>query len=496
MIYASILCSLALFGTQRAPAAEVDYGTDYRIRGNVVSNYPVNDSGQNLGRNTFGIQRLRISPAYRYSETLRFGGEIDFFSGQNLGQYPTLGTSYAVFPGNTRRDFTRTVDPRHLWVEWQSPVGLVRAGQQGSQWGLGILANDGEGKDTIWGDAFFGDIVERVLFATKPFLPLSREGLGKDIILALGADLVYRDSFAGLVDGDRAYQGIVSVIYHGERTTGGFYIAYRDQTYPSGDTLNGTGYDVYGRSRIHVEALDGEVELAGEGVVLQGSTSRFRTSGGPAGVDILGAGGAVRAGLTLHRLGLAFTAEAGYASGDNDPNDGTFRTFAFNRDYNIGLILYKEVLTAVSAVGADRAADANLVGYPPSGIEKLPTDGAVRNSYYLFPTVSYLPMDNVRADLGFLTAWVDSPFVDPYLTFRAGGVPRTYRNVFPPSPHLGYELDGSVRYSENIGSVPGLKYVIGLQYGYFIPGKAFNDAQDIRFPDVQKVQLRLDLLWS
>ena len=38
------------------------------------------------------------------------------------------------------------------WVEITLPVGVVRAGRQPSHWGMGLLANHGDGFDDMFGD--------------------------------------------------------------------------------------------------------------------------------------------------------------------------------------------------------------------------------------------------------------------------------------------------------------------------------------------------------
>ena len=35
-------------------------------------------------------------------------------------------------------------------------------------WGLGLLASSGDGYENDFGDAYYGDIVDRALFATAP----------------------------------------------------------------------------------------------------------------------------------------------------------------------------------------------------------------------------------------------------------------------------------------------------------------------------------------
>ncbi len=87
--------------------------------------------------------------------------------------------------------------------------------------------------------------------------------------------------------------------------------------------------------------------------------------------------------------------EHGYASGDANPNDDRFQVRALNQDYNVGLLLYEEVLANVTrALWTDTARG-------------LWSNGGVYNSRYIFPTVTYEPMDNWQLVGGFLMAWPD-----------------------------------------------------------------------------------------
>jgi hypothetical protein len=73
-------------------------------------------------------------------------------------------------------------------------------------------------------------------------------------------------------------------------------------------------------------------------------------------------------------------------------------------------------------------------------------------------------------------------------------VPRTFKGIYPPSPHLGYEVDASVQYCLGLG-LESLRLKAGIQYGYFVPGKAFEDASGDKGDNVQKALLKLDIIW-
>src|SRR5437762_10032015 len=81
------------------------------------------------------------------------------------------------------------------------PVGIFEIGQMPSDWGMGVLTSGGnqeEGPD--FGDIRFGDIVDRVLFATRPLRFLGpRNHLARTVAIALAGDLIYRDRYAQLV---------------------------------------------------------------------------------------------------------------------------------------------------------------------------------------------------------------------------------------------------------------------------------------------------------
>ena len=59
------------------------------------------------------------------------------------------------------------------------PVGLVKIGRQESHWGMGLLANHGNGFDDTFGENHAGATYDRVVFATKP-LAIIGAAAGKD----------------------------------------------------------------------------------------------------------------------------------------------------------------------------------------------------------------------------------------------------------------------------------------------------------------------------
>jgi hypothetical protein len=157
--------------------------------------------GRDLGSNYYLHHWLRVRPLFQYGAKLKIVGEVDIPFGMFAGQNPVF-VSEARDSYETRRGYD--VHPRKLYLEYLTPIGLVRAGHQTSHWGMGLLANDGD-HPSLFGDYRRGSIVERVLFATRPL------GSGHPFVVALAADFVFEDNTADVVDeGDRAAQAVLA----------------------------------------------------------------------------------------------------------------------------------------------------------------------------------------------------------------------------------------------------------------------------------------------
>ena len=59
---------------------------------------------------------------------------------------------------NSYKDSIRV---KRVWAEYMTPVGQLRFGRMPSHWGLGILANSGDGQDDD-----YQSTVDRIMFVT------------------------------------------------------------------------------------------------------------------------------------------------------------------------------------------------------------------------------------------------------------------------------------------------------------------------------------------
>ncbi len=137
--------------------------------------------------------------------------------------------------------------------------------------------------------------------------------------------------------------------------------------------------------------------------------------------------------------------ELGHASGDDVLEDEHFKQRAIHPDFNVGLILFEEVLREQTA----RLYGNNFFSAEnPQGALGLMSNGGVINANYLFPKFKWRPTPVARTEVvgGVLAAWVDTLATDGVALFRAcTGANMTCGRDETPSKFLGWEADLAVR---------------------------------------------------
>lgn len=390
--------------------------------------------------------RLRLAPSLNYQNgRAEFHMMADALDDGIWGDNEQLASTpvFANDPTNTGLDGqpASNFKVKRAWAKFQTPVGVVTVGRQASNWGLGLLANDGDGFDDTFGENHFGNSFDRFVYATKP-LAVANAITGKGnadlpLFFAVGFDRLVEDpqnQYYGYkcdpddpdddprcaptddhsysVDRDTAarpenwwaendddvWEMLYVLIYKGEDVdlggtpsdlTAGFYAVNRRQ----GETESNVWiYDAY------VRLVRRHLYIEGEGLTIRGSSRAIELlSSNP---DQLyketGIWGAVgRVGYTSKPQD--FTFEMGWASGDEDPLDETFTNRPLHPDYNVGLLLYEEVLSRASAIQWTESADG------------LWSNGGVYNSIYVFPNIRRELLPGWNAKAGVLLAKPHKP---------------------------------------------------------------------------------------
>ena len=120
--------------------------------------------------------RLRVDPTLNVSEDIRIRSTVDVFDNLVLGSTPESLPGFAQNPTLPLPLFASSQNPpqeglnsiydairiRRVWAEVMTPVGQLRFGRMDQQFGLGLLANNGNKLDQD-----FGDNSDQVIFGTR-----------------------------------------------------------------------------------------------------------------------------------------------------------------------------------------------------------------------------------------------------------------------------------------------------------------------------------------
>jgi len=488
---------LLLVLSQRAAAdMPVSLAAEERIGWLHLTPFRLDSGGRQLTDADSGtvLHRLRISPSLTM-------GPVTLNTGLDLLRFNYLfgvDTDLGAAAGGAvlqRADGLDLAEVRELSLTWSAPVGRLTLGLTGSQWGLGLLANSGDRSASEFSVPWYGDRVIR-LGLVSPLLGLFWDHTAaKKIFVAAAFDVVFVDENADLIQrGDVALQGVFALFYRPcERVFAGVYVALRDQEDAAGSGFSVLALDLYGHYRPSLLGGDLELDLAGEVAYLHGNSDRLLGESAPDGVKVRAVAAVGRAGLRVPGWALRLGVELGAASGDSDPYDDTSSQFRMDPDMQPSLILFGRYLAAVTARGAERAGDRALVGRAPAGAASLPSQGAVQNTFYVRPVISYRPgylLDGAMGfAVGYLYARALTDLYDPYNTFRAGGALTTAMGRPAGDVRtLGHELNVAISYRGDLA--PDLAGELKLLYGRLWPGAVFaNRAGELPDP-VELIQLR------
>ncbi len=409
------------------------------------SDFAVDAHGTTVGQGVHLDQRLRAGAGFR-GDLVSFETEWDLFTGQLAGDTWDVERSMDERRRDERGALTLNgFQPRKLSVGTYVGNAKIEAGLMTSHWGLGLLANDGD-HEPLFGREDFGDRVFRVKATLMPFE--TRVGAAAPTFLVFALDAVLADDLARLVDGQVATQAVVALMHDGGDDAGkyGVYGVFRNQFEPDFVRTTQAGVlDVYAE---HPLALNDTwtLTLATESVGIVGRTSRAQSYESPGGLQVLNLGSVAAVKLGSDRLDVHLN--AGFASGDGNPDDKRSLDFMADRDFNVGMVLFDEVMGGIDAGTHGLLADPQWSGQAPDGHELVATEGAWRRSAYLQPVVTLRPLKQLELRGGAVFARSTGPIAQPFYTFRNGGSPRNHLDQDTLGKRaLGTELNWAVRLS-------------------------------------------------
>jgi uncharacterized protein (TIGR04551 family) len=356
--------------------------------------------------------RLRLMPTINLDEGTSIFAEVDLLDNLVLGSTPTgmaldgSAASQPLAPFGDSQDAPQaglnsdrdSIAVKRVWAEVAVPLGLIKFGRMPNHWGMGIMANSG-GEDPIHGgidlDSDFGDTVDRLSFSTIIPGTSIRGGIATDYH---SNRLVSNQTDAGkrggqpfdLDDNDDVTQWVLTLsqlntplelsdkVARGDAVFNwGIYFAYRKQnwdysagSFTVGGAVDGASYvprdyvsyipDLWARLSYKNWTFEGEA------VGVMGSVERLDEAGFTEPVSIRQFGGVARATYSGMSGRLRMGLEVGAASGDQwdnspqgsthisnanllgGPGDHELTRFVFDRDYKVDLILFRELIGAVT----------------------------------------------------------------------------------------------------------------------------------------------------
>ena len=480
------------------PSVEFNLGGYYQTRYKSFTNFfaPVG-GGQAVTNPSLMTHRLKLEPTFAYGDLAKLSLDIDAMNGVLWGDNAGLAST-ALFAGNPSNTTatgleTDSIALRRAWVEFKIPVGLMRVGRMPSNWGMGLLANDGNGHDDLFGDNENYTTYDRVLFATRP-IAIAQKIMGQEdseipLFIAVAYDRLvddplatYRgDCRAGIATGEQGYtarcdedgDGITDdldvidenrqvtdrddlwwadtkddvsemvyvIVYRGEDIelagekgdlTAGSYIVVRSQDETDSSVVITDAY---------IKAHFWNTHLEFEYVNISGDTRALPIPNADKSSDQYARTASINGyvGRLGYELGdLELWMEHGYASGDANVFDEDFTGRALSPDHNVGLLMYDEVLARVSRYN--------------SLSETLGSKGGVYNSKYIFPNIRYNLNDKWQVIGAFLMAWPDQPDGDTIRCSREDTSARCKENVeraaeedIATASHLGWEVDMALK---------------------------------------------------
>lgn len=414
-----------------AVAAEVEVEGSYRARGQIFDSLSLDhDLADGEGLSFSFDHRLWLRPVLHVSDAARVLVDVKGLDGVTWGTLaspvanpvpgapPTFDTALTAPVGDTDpTDALQDITLWRAWTEFDTPIGRFRVGRQPMHWGEGIWWNDGQ--QVAPELARYGDSADRLAWELL---------VEEEFFVGLSVDVV-AEGFIGAEDDTTAFNGHVA--YRSELVHAGLLAQVQHTVDPDLTvfTIDGSG-----------SATLGKLHVAGE-VVGQFGGGAVTDIG--EGVSVTAVGSVLDAGLDLAPWSLRL--RGGLATGDGQDRDLKLKTFSFDRDYSVGIVLFEHPLPTLSAVAPNdvnggRSTDDALTG------------DTVHNALYLLPSVRRRIVEGLAAELSWLGA-------------RTAKVPDSFggRNSYGMEFGLGLHATPT----------PGIE--AGLTGAAFLPGSFFRD---------------------
>lgn len=416
-----MVAALLLLLTAPASAAELTWDGYYRGRALLYDSLSLLPATEESSEGFSGAfdHRMSLRPSFLLSEHASLHAQVELFPYQLWGEEtatyvdPVTGEEIATAAADGTNPVGAGLVATRAWAEAYTPIGRFALGRMPMQWGAGLLWNDGNDPEDE-----YGDTADRLQFSTR---------VGPVFVMA-----AYDVQFEGYLGAEDDMQSASLGLGYRTETAGvGLLNVYRYQ--PSEEYQAYTG-DVWA----FTELGPIRAELEAVGVFGAGNLST-----GANDVDIMAFGGMLDLAYSTDKLTVGL--QGGFATGDKDTDDEKIRTFSFDRDHNVTVVLFEEPLPTLSPTLANESNQGRTT-------EAAITGDGLSNVLYLRPSVKYHLLPELEGELSWFTGML-----------AAGPESTDGRKGY------GNEFDLSLRYD------PHPHVWVKGSAGLLLPGKYFTE---------------------
>jgi hypothetical protein len=411
-------------------ASEVFWDGHYRSQAHLYRSLSLSNSNSNaLDSIHYANHWLSLRPTWKINSKTAVHSQLDFLYLQSFGATstsfsdPAFSDRLTGFPEGVTDsgDLSSTLRASRVWGEVNSDIGIIRFGRMPVHWGSGMVFNAGN-----QATQFIGDTADRLQYSKQI-----------DSVFILGAIESREEGFISAQDDTTA--GTFALYYATDRISAGLYNVYAKQNVGEVSFGHLTS-DIHGK--VDLGALKVETEFA-----FQYGTGSLNN-----GLDDIthkAFGGLIDASLQMDETTVGLN--LGYASGDDDLTDKVFKTFTFDQNYDISLMLFDQVLPTLSPTVSN-----DINGGLETGAARL--GNSISNAIYIQPSVSYKVSETFTPEFSVLLA-------------RAAKLPEDES----ANTNYGVELNANLNYQ------PVDNFTLRTQIGYLFPGTYLSNYSDPDF---------------
>jgi hypothetical protein len=418
-------------------ALNLDWEGTYRFEWHDLDRPSLSTPSQ---RKSYGLGYLRLSPKIIAADGVNIASRFDIMNGDaypnsQLGQI--WGMNASSNPVTSDNQGSANVRVSHLYLNVNQEYGSLIVGRAPFEFGLGMSYSAGQGLFDHWYDnrdmvaykIFVGDWFMMPIVSRKVSSGFNQGGT----ITSTGFQLQYES------EENKSLIGIFQENIKGPREVLGY----------SASQISAYGGDALTRD-LNIQRTN---FILGRGFSSFGFKFEAGFQSGETGITLLGEN------VSLNGFGIAtevyvppseskfnWSLKFGMASGD-DAVSKDYSGFAFNKNYNVGMLMFNHRLGQFDFLNTNIIKDANL------NVGNSADDESVSNAAYIAPSVLY--------------SWSDR--TDLRNTLVYGQLLNTLKNSIDSSKLLGLEWDIELIYK------PSEKIQWINQFGLLFSGEAFRN---------------------